>query len=113
MATSSRKWAFPINERGIEALALFAESSILASQGPSGAPDAIGCLNRAVDIASRLEARPLLGAAKGLLARVLAASGRTEEAQYELLEAITLFDRSRMTIHLERAKAALSKFSNS
>jgi class 3 adenylate cyclase/tetratricopeptide (TPR) repeat protein len=98
---------------GIEALAVFAEASVLASQGTSATPEVIGCMNRAIDIASRLDARPLLGAAKGLLARVLAASGRTEEAQDELLQAITLFDRSRMTVHLERAKAALSKFSNS
>ena len=72
-----------------------------------------GALNRAIEIASRLEARPLLGAARGLLARVLAASGRKAEAQDELAQAITLFDQSKMTVHLERAKAAFSKFSNS
>jgi class 3 adenylate cyclase/tetratricopeptide (TPR) repeat protein len=97
---------------GIEALAVFAEASVLASQGAPVAPEVIGCVNRAIDIAKRLDARPLLGAAKGLLARVLAASGRKQEAQDELLQAITLFDRSRMTVHLERAKVALSKFSN-
>jgi hypothetical protein len=46
------------------------------------------------------------------LARLLAASGRTSEAQDELSQAIELFDKSKMTVHLERAKAALSKFSN-
>jgi hypothetical protein len=47
-----------------------------------------------------------------LLSRLLAASGRTAEAREELAQAITLFDRSKMTVHLERAKAAFSKFSN-
>ncbi len=98
---------------GIEAIAVLAEANVLASQGASAAPEAIGCMNRAIEIASRLEARPLLGAARGLLARVLAASGRTAEAREELAQAITLFDRSKMTVHLERAKAAFSKFSNS
>ncbi len=98
---------------GIEAIAVLAEANVLASQGTSAAPEAIGCMNRAIEIASRLEARPLLGAARGLLARVLAASGRTVEAREELAQAITLFDRSKMTVHLERAKAAFSKFSNS
>jgi hypothetical protein len=55
---------------------------------------------------------PLLDAAKGMLARLLAASGRTAEAQDELVQAIALFDRSKMTVHLERAKAALSRFSD-
>ncbi len=97
---------------GIEAIAVLAEANVLASQGASAAPEAIGCMNRAIEIASGLDARPLLGAARGLLARVLAASGRTAEAHDELVQAIALFERSRMTVHLERAKAALSKFSN-
>jgi hypothetical protein len=37
---------------------------------------------------------------------------RTAEAQDELVQAIALFDRSKMTVHLERAKAALSGFSD-
>jgi class 3 adenylate cyclase/tetratricopeptide (TPR) repeat protein len=97
---------------GIEALAAFAEANILASQVPA-APEAIGSMNRAIEIAARLEAQPLLGAARGMMARLLAASGRMAEAQDELVQAIALFDRSKMTVHLERAKTALSKFSNS
>ena len=94
---------------GIEAIAVLAEANILASQGGAAAPEAIGCASRAIEIASRLEAGPLLGSARGLLARVLAASGRKAEAQDELAQAITLFDQSRMTVYAERAKAALSK----
>jgi len=97
---------------GVEALAVFTEANILASQGASMAEEAMGCLKRTVEIAARLEARPLLGAAKGVRARVLAASGRTTEAQDELVQAIALFDQTKMTVHLERAKAALSKFSD-
>jgi ATP/maltotriose-dependent transcriptional regulator MalT len=97
---------------GIEALATFAEANVLAAQGAHMTEEAIGCANRVVEIAGRLEAQPLLGAAKGTLARLLAASGRRVEAQDELLQAIALFDRSKMTIHLERAKSALSKFSD-
>jgi hypothetical protein len=65
-----------------------------------------------IEIATSLEAKPLLGAARGMLARLLAASGRTTEAQDELVQAIALFDRSKMTVHLERAKATLSRFSD-
>ncbi len=97
---------------GIEALAAFSEASILSMQGVAQQEDAIASLKRAIEIADRLEARPLLGAARGMLARSLAASGRTAEAQDELVQAIALFDRSKMTVHLERAKAALSKFSD-
>jgi hypothetical protein len=43
---------------------------------------------------------------------LLAASGRKSEAQDELLQAIDLFAKSKMTAQLERAKATLSKFSD-
>jgi len=91
---------------------VLSEAAILSNQGgPDQSADAIACLNRAIEIAARLEARPLLGAARGMLAGLLAASGRTAEAQDELVQAIALFDQSKMTVQLERAKAALSKFS--
>ena len=98
---------------GIEALAAFAEANILASQGAGASADAIECVKRSIDIAARIEARPLVAAAKGILARLLAASGRRKEAQDELVQAIMLFDQSRMTVQLERAKAALARFSDS
>jgi len=97
---------------GVEALAVMSEANVLASQGAPAAAEAIGCVTRAIEIAVRLEARPMQGAARGLLAHLLAASGRTVEAQDELVQAIAIFDQSRMTVHSERAKAALSKFSN-
>jgi tetratricopeptide (TPR) repeat protein len=96
--------------QGIEALATFTEASILASQNAPVA-EAIDSMKRTVEITARLEARPLLGAARGTLARLLANSGRTAEAQDELVQAIALFDQSKMTVQLERAKATLSKFS--
>ena len=96
---------------GIEALAAFSEAAILSMQGAAQQEDAIASLKRTIEITDRLEARPLLGAARGMLARSLAACGRTAEAQDELVQAIALFDRSKMTVHLERAKAALSRFS--
>jgi len=98
---------------GIEALAAFTEANILASQGAGAPADAIECVKRSIDIAAKIEARPLVAAAKGILARLLVASGRRQEAQDELLQAIMLFDQSRMTVQLERAKAALARFSNS
>jgi class 3 adenylate cyclase/tetratricopeptide (TPR) repeat protein len=97
---------------GIEALAVFAEANILSSQGAPMAAEAIECMKRAIEIMVRLEARPLLGAARGMLARVLAASDRVAEAQDELTQAIALFDQTKMTVHLERAKATLSRFSD-
>jgi len=97
---------------GVEALAVLSEANILASRGASAAEEAIGSAKRVIEIAARIEARPLLGAARGMLARLLAASGRTAEAQDELVQAIALFGQSKMTIQLERAKAALSGFSD-
>jgi len=44
------------------------------------------------------------------MAPELAASGRTDEAQSQLVQAIAVFDRSKMTVQLERAKATLSRF---
>ena len=98
--------------QSLEASALFAESGILFLQGPAAAADAIAKFERTIEIAARLEARPLLGSAKGTLARLLANSGKKAEAQEELVQAIALFARSKMTIQLERAKATLSKFSD-
>jgi tetratricopeptide (TPR) repeat protein len=97
---------------GIEALALSAEANILAAQGGHMLEEAMACLQRTIEFTARIEALPLLGAAKGVRARLLAASGRTDEAREELVQAITLFDQSKMTVHLQRAKAALSKFSD-
>ena len=99
--------------QGIEALALLAEAVILSLQGASASAEAIAQLERTIEIAARLGTRPLLGLAKGTLARLLAAAGRKSEARDELGQAIELFAKSKMTIQLERAKAALSRFSNS
>ncbi|MGE0290028.1 MAG: AAA family ATPase [Bradyrhizobium sp.] len=95
---------------GIEALAAFAEAVILSSQGDATTEEAIGCVKQAMDIATELEARPLLASARGFMARLLAAAGRSGEARKEMHQAIALFDQSKMTIHLERARAELSKF---
>jgi tetratricopeptide (TPR) repeat protein len=96
----------------IEALALFAEAFNLSLQGAPAADEAMEKLERTVEFASKLGARPLLGMAKGTLARLLAANGRKTDAQHELAQAIELFAKSKMTVQLERAKATLSKFSN-
>ncbi len=96
---------------GIEALAAFAQALISALQGAPAAAEAMAQLERAIELASRLESRPLLGMARGTLARLLVASGRKSEAQDELAQAIELFDKSKMTMQMERAKAALSKLS--
>jgi hypothetical protein len=47
----------------------------------------MACLQRTIEFTARLEALPLLGAAKGVRARLLAASGRTDEAREELVQA--------------------------
>lgn len=99
--------------QSIEALAIFAEAVILSLQGASGALQAIAQFERMIEISTRLETKPLLGLARGMLARLFAATGRRSEAHEELLQAIALFDQSRMTMHLERAKVTLSKFLNS
>jgi hypothetical protein len=38
-------------------------------------------------------------------------SGQTAEAQDQLAQALALFDRSKMTVQMERIRATLSKFS--
>ena len=96
----------------IEALAHFAEAGILSLQGASAAAEAIAQLERTVEIATALGTKPLLAQAKGALARLLAAAGRKSEAQDELGQAIELFAMSKMTVQLERAKLAFSKFSD-
>ena len=110
MARACQAGAKQKGYQGIEALALFAEAGILSVQGATA--EAIAQLERTVEIATRLGTKPLLGLAKGTLARLLAASGRKSEARDELGQAIELFAQSKMTIQLERAKAALSRFSN-
>lgn len=99
--------------QAIEALALFAEAGIVSPQGPSATPHAIAQLEQAIELATRLGTMPLLGLAKGTLARLLAASGRKAEAEDELAQAIDLFAKSKMTVQLERAKLAQSRLSNS
>jgi class 3 adenylate cyclase/tetratricopeptide (TPR) repeat protein len=96
----------------IEALALLAEAGILSLKDVSATGEAMARLERTIEIATRLGTGPLLGLAKGGLARLLAASGRRSEAEDELVQAIELFAKSKMTIQLERAKAALSRFSS-
>ncbi|WP_291865795.1 AAA family ATPase [Bradyrhizobium sp.] len=95
---------------GIEALAAFAQALILSLQDGSAA-ESTAQLERTIELATRIGGRPLLGTAKGALARLLIASGRTSEAQDELAQAIELFDKSKMTAQSERAKVALTKLS--
>jgi tetratricopeptide (TPR) repeat protein len=98
--------------QAIEALAFFTEAGILSLQGAPGAIEAIARLERSIEISARLGMLPLLGLARGLLARLLDASGRKPEARHELVQAIDLFDKSKMTVQLERARIALSKFTD-
>jgi tetratricopeptide (TPR) repeat protein len=94
---------------GIEALAALVEADCLAARR-AGSEEAVDCLKQVVELASTLEARPLLGHAREALGRLLAASGREAEAKEQLFQAIALFDRSKMTTQLESAKGVLSKF---
>jgi class 3 adenylate cyclase/tetratricopeptide (TPR) repeat protein len=96
---------------GIEMLATFSEANILAAQGTPTRVEAMDCLRRAAEIASRLEAAPILGTARAALGRLLADAGRTAEAQQELMQALAVFERSKMTVQTERLRASLSKFS--
>jgi len=96
---------------GIEMLAAFYEANILASEGATRT-EAVNSFRRTIEIAERLEAGPMLAAAKGSFGRLLAAAGRTAEAQDELAQALALFDRSKMTVQMERVRATLSKFSD-
>jgi class 3 adenylate cyclase/tetratricopeptide (TPR) repeat protein len=96
---------------GIEMLAAFYEANILALEGATRT-EAVDSFRRTIEIAERLESAPILAAAKGTFGRVLAAAGRTAEAQDELAQALALFDRSKMTVQMERVRATLSKFSD-
>jgi tetratricopeptide (TPR) repeat protein len=110
MARACQAGAKQKGYQGIEALALLAEAGILSLQG--AAAEAIAQLERTVEIAARLGTKPLLARAKGTLARLLVVTGRRSEARDELGQAIELFAQSKMTIQLERAKAAFSRFSS-
>lgn len=98
--------------QGVEALAMLSEAAILSTQGEPALADAIACLKRIIETTTGLQARPMLGAARGMLGRLLAASGKTVEARDEFAQAIALFDQSNMTFHLERAKKELSRCSD-
>jgi uncharacterized protein YfeS len=95
-----------------EALASLAEAVILSSQAPP-VDEAFSAARRTIEIADRLEAAPLKALARGVLHRLYLTSGQKEEAREELVQAISLFSKAKMTVHLERAKASLSKFSDS
>jgi class 3 adenylate cyclase/tetratricopeptide (TPR) repeat protein len=78
---------------GIEVLAALAEANgLAANEGES--EDVIECFKQVIELASAIEARPLLGLAREALGRFLAPSGRMTDAQEELFRAISLFDRS-------------------
>ncbi|HKU09495.1 MAG TPA: AAA family ATPase [Bradyrhizobium sp.] len=96
-----------------EALANLAEAGILSSLGPAAVDEAVASAQRTIEIADRLEAGPLKAIARGVLCRLYLTSGRATEARDELVQAIALFSKSKMTVHLERAKATLSQFSDS
>ncbi len=95
---------------GVEAMAALTEANILLSEKEPDSDRASECLERAVEISTRLEAQTLLGAAFGTRARLYAASGQVNEAQNEFARAVALYERAKMTTHLERARAALSKY---
>src|SRR5262249_32278597 len=96
---------------GIEMLAASYEANILAAEGTSVRSDAMDAFKRTIDLAKQLESGPILAGARGALGRLLADAGRTAEAQDELAQALALFDRSKMTVQMERVRATLSKFS--
>jgi ATP/maltotriose-dependent transcriptional regulator MalT len=96
---------------GIEMLAAFYEASILAAEGSSTRSEAMDAFKRTIDIAERLESGPILAASRDAFGQLLADAGRTAEAQDELVQALALFDRSKMTVQRERVRATLSKFS--
>jgi len=108
LARACRAGARQKGYTGIEALAALAEANSLAAKG-TGSEEAIECFKQVIELAARIDARPLLGLAREALGRLLAASGRTTEAQEQLLQAIALFDRSKMTVQLESARNALAK----
>ena len=94
-----------------EVLANLAEAGILSSLGSAAIDEAVASAKRTIEIADKLEAGPLKAIARGMLCRLYLTSGRTTEARDELDQAIALFSKARMTVHLERAKATLSKLS--
>ena len=76
-----------------EVLAALAEANgLAANEGES--EDVIECFKQVIELASAIEARPLLGLAREALGRFLAPSGRMTDSQEELFRAISLFDRS-------------------
>ncbi len=93
-----------------EALASLAEAGILSSLGDGAIEEAIASAQRTIEIAGKLEASPIKALARGVLCRVYLSTGRTREARDELDQAMAIFSKAKMTVHLERARATLSKF---
>jgi tetratricopeptide (TPR) repeat protein len=92
----------------VAAQALFAEATILTSKPQGDILEAKGSLYAALEIAARIEAKPLLAIGKTLLARLLNREGNASGAATQFHQAIALFAEMKMTRQLERVTAAFS-----
>lgn len=97
----------------IGAQASLAQASILASQPQGDTEQAMRLLFTTMDIASKIEAKPLLAICHTLIAGLLSRNGDSLGATAQFRQAIGLFAEMKMTRQLDSATAALSASGNS
>jgi len=94
IARTARLAAAQQGFESVMAEALFAEASALVCRGDVNEPKQ--CLAAAIRVASRIEARPQLAAARTLLSAILGREGDKSASERELSEADTIFADVRM-----------------
>ena len=97
MARTARLTAEQQGFEGLRAEALFAEASALAFDHGIDADRSKKCLASAISVATGIEARPQLAAAKALLSVILEREGDMASSERELAEADSIFASMKMT----------------
>jgi class 3 adenylate cyclase/tetratricopeptide (TPR) repeat protein len=109
LVRSARDQAAQQGFQGIRTEALVAEATVLASACPLDTVTPKKCLQAAMSIATRIEARPQLAAARALFGSIVARQGDVSLGVHELQEALDLFAAMKMTRQRERARELLAE----
>jgi hypothetical protein len=93
---------------GVKAEALFCEAMILSSSDPRDPTPFAKSASEALSVSARIEARPLMAAAKMLSGEFSARHGDISSGVRDIEDAINLFAAMRMERRLDRARALLA-----
>jgi tetratricopeptide (TPR) repeat protein len=108
MVSSAREQAARQGFQGITVEALVAEATICASAASPDIAESRQCLEAAIPIASRIEARSQLAAARALMGSILAREGNISDGLRDLWDALDLFAAMKMARQYEATHLLLS-----